>query len=126
MKNNRLVGITVCLKLIRHSIGSAFYVAFFLVSITTTVYAAIEVSGDVHPFDSTTWTSGSNIAVGSLSSSSGTVTINDKTEIQTLRVSLGNDASSTGTITVTDSGSKWTMNDVLSVGYQGSADLKID
>jgi T5SS/PEP-CTERM-associated repeat protein len=125
MKNNRLIDITVRLHLIRHSIGSAFYTAFFLLSISTTAYAAIEVSGDVHPFDSTTWTSGSNIAVGSLPSSSGTVVINDKAEIQTLRVSLGNDVSSTGTITVTDSGSKWTMNDVLSIGNKGNGSLII-
>jgi T5SS/PEP-CTERM-associated repeat protein/autotransporter-associated beta strand protein len=88
----------------------------------STAHAAITGSGDVNPFDLSTWTSETTGYIGR--SSTGTVLVDGGSGLHSYFSYLGINAF--GSVTVTDAGSTWINDYDLFVGYSGGGKLNIE
>lgn len=86
--------------------------------------AAINGSGDVSPYPPSTWVSGSTSAfVGN--NSTGTVTVDSGSKINTLFAMVGNGPSASGTVNITGLNSTWTNTSILNIGVLGTGNVNI-
>jgi T5SS/PEP-CTERM-associated repeat protein len=87
------------------------------------VQAGVTVSGDVNPFDASTWNTSTYLYVGE--SGSGEVNITNGSEVSIYKCTVGDGSSSTGTVTVDGNGSALTLSDKLVVSFEGDGTLNI-
>lgn len=86
--------------------------------------ANVAFTGDVEPNDPLLWNSSTNGKVGW--TSTGTVQIDNGSELRVADAYLGETSSGTGTVTVTGAGSKWIANNYVYVGGSGQGNLNIE
>ncbi|MBN2217717.1 MAG: PEP-CTERM sorting domain-containing protein [Pirellulales bacterium] len=91
-----------------------------------TARAAVSSSGDVDPFDPTSWTLLTSAFIGK--TGEGSVTVDSSETIQTIQSDygyLGYEAAAEGTVTISGEGSSWTNRRELRVGWNGEGTLNI-
>lgn len=86
-------------------------------------YGGIGRSGDVVPADPATWTSSTEAYIGQ--SGTGSVSVDDDSDVVARTSYLGYESGSDGAATVSGDGSTWTNSDVLYVGFEGEATMEI-
>lgn len=85
--------------------------------------AAIVYSGDISPADPTTWTSSTNPIIGN--TSTGSITVDGGSVLNSYWSQLGYTASGNGTVTVDGAGSTWNLSSGFYVGVAGRSTLSI-
>ena len=85
--------------------------------------AAITAIGDVKPADPATWTTSTSAIIGEWGT--GSVTIDDDSDVVSIVGQLGKESGSSGSVTVSGAGSTWTNSALLYVGLGGDGTLEI-
>jgi len=85
--------------------------------------AAITATGDVNPADPATWTTSTSAIIGEWGT--GSVTVDDDSDIVSIVGQLGKESGSSGSVTVSGAGSTWTNSALLYVGLGGDGTLDI-
>ncbi|MCC6127416.1 MAG: autotransporter-associated beta strand repeat-containing protein [Pirellulales bacterium] len=109
-------------KLIVRAIWLVLCAVHFLSFPMKIAQAAIDWSGEVLPANPATWTSSTTGIIGQ--NSTGTVSVNDGSELLCLSGFIGDNPGSSGTVTVTGIDSKWTTYN-LTIGSGGNGTLNI-
>jgi T5SS/PEP-CTERM-associated repeat protein/autotransporter-associated beta strand protein len=106
-----------------HPLRPAIATTLLLLCIASPLQAAITWTGDIDPLDPTTWTPITNGYIGK--SSTGSITIDGSSGLQSDDGYLGYNSGSSGTATVSGTGSKWS-NQYLYIGNSGIGTLNIE
>ena len=85
--------------------------------------AAIVDTGDVSPANPATWPTSFRVYIGE--SGAGSVTVDDDSDLVSVRSCLGYQFGSTGAVTISGAGSTWTNSESLHVGHYGDGTLEI-
>jgi len=88
-----------------------------------TALAAVTSSGDVDPFDPTTWTTSTYAYVGK--TDEGSVTVDSGSTIESYYGYLGYASTATGQVTVDGSDSTWTNSSCFFIGCHGNGTLDV-